>query len=47
MNESKKCKFDTFKRKKTTKCLLVSQECYNFAPEIKIKERKDVESQPN
>jgi hypothetical protein len=41
------CEFDIFLSKKATKCLLVSQESYNFAPEIKKNQRKDDESQPN
>jgi hypothetical protein len=40
------CKNDTFLSKKTTKCLLVSQESYNFAPEFKQLQRKDEESEP-
>jgi len=40
------CEFDIFLGKKTTKCLLVSQESYIFAPEFKQKQRKDDESRP-
>jgi len=38
--------FAAFLSKKVTKCLLVSQESYNFAPEFKKKQRIDEESEP-
>jgi hypothetical protein len=40
------CVFITFLSKKTTNCLFITEESYNFAPEIKQKRRKDEESEP-
>jgi len=42
----KKYEFVAFLRKKLTKCLFVSSESYNFAPDFKIKCKRDEESEP-
>ena len=42
----KMCEFVAFLRKKLTKCLFVSPECYNFAPDFKIKHVENEESEP-
>jgi hypothetical protein len=40
------CVFVTFLIKKITKCLFITEESYNFAPEFKQIKKKDDESQP-
>jgi hypothetical protein len=42
----KKYGFVAFLRKKLTKCLSVSPESYNFAPDFKIKRQRNEESEP-
>jgi hypothetical protein len=40
------CVIATFLRKKLTKCLFVTEESYNFAPEIKQKRKENEKSEP-
>lgn len=42
----KKCEFVAFLHKKLINYLFISPECYNFAPDFKIKRIENEESEP-